>query len=117
MAKNNAGWLSGSALPTWNGNSILTGHVWDASNNPGPFSNLKELRYGDRFEIHAFGQIYIYEIRENKVISPTNLAVVFKHEEKPWITLLTCENYVEKSQRYASRRVVRAVLMHIISEK
>ena len=31
----NAGWLDGSAFPTWNGNSVLTGHVWDVLNKPG----------------------------------------------------------------------------------
>ncbi|NOH04124.1 MAG: hypothetical protein HND47_20205 [Chloroflexi bacterium] len=32
----NAGYLAGSAYPTWNGNSILTGHVTDANGKPGP---------------------------------------------------------------------------------
>ena len=33
----NAGWLNGSAFPTWAGNSVLTGHVWNADNTVGPF--------------------------------------------------------------------------------
>ncbi len=33
-----AGWLNGSAFPTHNGNSVLTGHVWNADNMPGPLS-------------------------------------------------------------------------------
>ncbi|MFL7870900.1 MAG: sortase, partial [Anaerolineales bacterium] len=50
------GWLNGTAFPTWAGNSVITGHVWDAYNQPGIFYNLKNLRYGDRIKIHAFGQ-------------------------------------------------------------
>ena len=40
---NNAGYLAGSAFPTWAGNTVLTGHVWDALNQPGPFADLKAL--------------------------------------------------------------------------
>jgi uncharacterized repeat protein (TIGR01451 family) len=37
---NQAGWLEGSAFPSWNGNSLLTGHVYLASGLPGPFVDL-----------------------------------------------------------------------------
>lgn len=113
----NAGWLEGSAFPTWKGNSVITAHVWDALNRPGPFIGLKTLMYGDHIKIHAFGQVYIYEIRENTTISPINVSAMLKHEEKAWITLITCEDYKEKSQTYASRRMVRAVLVKVTEEK
>lgn len=112
-----AGWLNGSAFPTWNGNSVITAHVWDALNRPGPFANLKNLRYGDQIKVHAFGQVYTYEIRESKTVSPTNISAVFKHEEKSWITLVTCEGYEENSQTYFYRRMVRAVLVNVTSDK
>jgi LPXTG-site transpeptidase (sortase) family protein len=113
----NAGWLNGSAYPTWNGNSVLTGHVWDALNRPGPFAELKKLKYGDQIKIHAFGQVYIYEVRENTAVTPTDTSAVFKHEEKPWLTLVTCEDYKEDSQTYSSRRMVRAVLVSVTADK
>ncbi len=113
----NAGWLNGSAYPTWNGNSVLTGHVWDALNRPGPFAELKKLKYGDQIKIHAFGQVYIYEVRENEAVTPTDTSSVFQHEEKPWLTLVTCEDYREASQTYSSRRMVRAVLVNVVPEK
>jgi len=112
-----AGWLNGSAFPTWNGNSVITAHVWDALNQPGPFANLKSLRYGDLVKVHAFGKVYTYEIRESKTISPQNTSTVFQHEEKSWITLVTCEDYKEKSQTYSYRRMVRAVLVSVTEEK
>ena len=111
-----AGWLNGSAFPTWNGNSVITGHVWDAFNRPGPFVNLKNLRYGDQIKIHAFGQVYTYEIRESKAILPTSISTVFKHEENSWITLVTCEDYKESTQTYLYRRMVRAVLVSVTGE-
>jgi len=111
-----AGWLNGSAFPTWDGNSVITGHVWDALNRPGPFSNLRSLKYGDQIMIHSFGQVYTYEIRESKIVLPTNISTVFEHEVISWITLITCEDYKEQSLMYSSRRMVRAVLVSVKAE-
>jgi len=113
---NDAGWLDGSAFPTWNGNSVITAHVWDALNQPGPFAGLKNLRYGDQVKVHAFGQVFTYEIRESRTVLPTSISTVFKHEQKSWITLITCEDYKERSQTYSYRRMVRAVLISVASE-
>jgi LPXTG-site transpeptidase (sortase) family protein len=109
----NAGYLSGSAFPTWEGNTVITGHVWDAYNNPGPFAQLKKLRYGDQFYIHAFGSTYVYEVRENILLLPNKVDKAFQHEDYDWVTLLTCESYDSTNENYAYRRAVRAVLIQI----
>jgi LPXTG-site transpeptidase (sortase) family protein len=108
-----AGWLEGSAFPTWQGNTVLTAHVWNADNTPGIFANIKSLKYGDRFSIHAFGQEYIYEVRENTWVWGSSVSKVFKHEEYDWVTLLTCEGYNPLTGRYFFRRMVRAVLVAV----
>lgn len=111
---NSAGWLAGSAFPTWDGNTVLTGHVWDALNQPGPFANLKNLKYGDQILIHAFGQTYTYEVRESKAVwATTAVSKVFQHEELDWVTLVTCETYNPLNSDYFFRRVVRAVLVSV----
>jgi LPXTG-site transpeptidase (sortase) family protein len=111
---NNAGWLEGSAFPTWQGNTVLTGHVWDSFNRPGPFAELKMLKYGDHFFIHAFGQTYTYEVRENKTYwAKTAVSKVFQHEELDWVTLMTCEAYNPLNGDYFFRRAVRAVLISV----
>ncbi len=110
---NDAGWLNSSAYPTWPGNTVLTGHVWNADNTPGIFLNLKDLQYGDRFEIEASGQTYTYEVRETKLISKGNTNTVFKHKELDWVTLLSCEQYDPVSDEYPYRRLVRAVLVKV----
>lgn len=113
----NAGWLNGSAFPTWKGNSVITAHVWDALNKPGPFARLKELKYGDQVKIHAFGQVYIYEVRETTTITPTDTSAMLKPQEKSWLTLITCEGFQEVTKDYSSRRMVRAVLVSVTTEK
>jgi LPXTG-site transpeptidase (sortase) family protein len=112
-----AGWLDGSAYPTWNGNSVVTAHVWDALNQPGPFARLKDLKYGNQVKVHAFGQVYTYEIRETTTVSPTNTSAMLKHQEKAWLTLVTCEGFQELTKDYSSRRMVRAVLVSVTAEK
>ncbi len=106
-----AGWLAGSAFPTWQGNTVLTAHVWDASDQPGPFAALKSLRYGDTFTITAYGSMYTYEIRSNDIIGAKDLKKLLKHENQDWVTLVTCEDYNPQQDKYTFRRMVRAVLI------
>ena len=113
----NAGWLNGSAFPTWNGNSVITAHVWNSSNKPGPFAGLLNLQYGDKIKVHAYGQVYTYEIVESALILPSDIDTAFKHEEKPYLTLITCEGYQEKADYYTHRRMVRAMLVSTAKEK
>ena len=75
-----AGWLHGSAFPTWSGNSVLTGHVWDAFNLPGPFFGLDALQYSDKVIVHAWDAEYIYEVRSIKLVLPSNVDEMMKHE-------------------------------------
>jgi LPXTG-site transpeptidase (sortase) family protein len=109
----NAGWLEGSAYPSWNGNSVLTGHVWNADNSAGPFVYLNTLWWGDKVIVHISGQQYIYEIRSVKQVAPTDVSAMMKHEELPWLTLVSCKGYNEKTGKYSYRVLVRAVLVDV----
>ncbi len=109
---NQAGWLEETAFPTWNGNSVLTGHVYLSNGKPGRFVNLNKLRWGNKIIVHAFGQSYIYEIRTNRILLPKDTSV-FKHEDKAWLTLITCKGYDEETDTYTYRVVVRAVLVSV----
>jgi LPXTG-site transpeptidase (sortase) family protein len=79
---------------------------------PGPFVNLGKLKYGDKLIVHAYGQKYTFEVRTNTVIAP-NDASVLKHEEKSWLTLVTCKEYDQKTNTYKKRTVIRAVLVKV----
>jgi LPXTG-site transpeptidase (sortase) family protein len=113
---NYAGYLYGSAFPTWTGNTIITGHVWSADNTPGPFANIKNLRYGDQIEIHAWGLIYTYEVRQSMLLWSSQVNTVFQHQEYDWVTLLTCETYRMQHGDYMFRRAVQAVLVSVVLE-
>ncbi len=112
---NQVGYLEGTAFPTWTGNSVLTGHVYNASGLPGPFVALQKLTYGDQIILHAFGNRYIYEVRMNLLVKPDDLSPL-KHEDLSWVALITCKGYDRTSGSYTYRRVVRAVLILVEPE-
>ena len=107
-----AGYLYGSAFPTWAGNTVITAHVWGADNQPGPFYGLNDLQHGDQITISAFGQTYTYEVRSNRLITPRG-AAQFEHSEYDLLTLITCESFDPLSGDYRQRRVVTAVLISV----
>ncbi|GEM_PF-1343819 len=111
---NNAGYLEGSAYPTWHGNTVLTAHVLDSRNVPGPFANIKQLKDGELIYIHAEGLTYIYQIQSSEVVLPGDNDAVFEHKDYDWLTLVTCENFYKPTKTYLSRRVVHAALISVI---
>ncbi len=112
------GYLNGTAYPTWAGNSVLTGHVTNSNGDPGPFAQLGTLKWGDRIIIHAFGQKYIYEIRSvDRWTNPKDTRMLEKHEELPWVTMITCTGYDAKTGTYRWRTVVRAVQIRVVDEE
>ena len=111
-----AGYLEGSAYPTLPGNTVITAHVWDAFNQPGPFSGLSRLSYGDKIIIDFGSTQYHYLVQSSQLLNPEQTQTVFQHEELDWISLVTCENWDERLEQYNNRRLVRAALV-LITDK
>ena len=65
--------------------------------------------------MHADGYRYIYEVRTNQLVSPTNLTVL-REDGYAWLTLLTCKDYNLFSNSYLYRVAVRAVLLRVEPE-
>ncbi len=109
------GFLQGTTPPTAVGNTVLTAHVYLADGSPGPFIDLDKLRWGETIILHADGYRYIYQVRSNRLVSPTNLTV-FREDGYAWLTLITCKTYSKYSQSYLYRVAVRAVLLSVEPE-
>jgi len=107
-----AGYLEGTAYPTWAGNTAITAHVWDADNTPGSFVDLHTLKHGDQIIIHAWGQRYVYEVRTLTKVSPEDLSVL-PHSEYDVLTLITCQGFDDTSGEYDWRLAVRTVLIDV----
>jgi LPXTG-site transpeptidase (sortase) family protein len=112
---NQAGWLEGSAFPGFSGNSVLTSHVTLPYGQAGPFANLHKLKSGDKVFVHAFGNLYIYEIKSIKKLDAADPSIL-QHEDKAWLTLVTCADYSDKAETYLKRLVVKAVLVQVQPE-
>jgi LPXTG-site transpeptidase (sortase) family protein len=94
---------------------VLTSHVYLSNGLPGPFVYLNKLIFGDQIIVHAYGEKYTFEVRTNMVVQP-NDASIFNHEERPWLTLVTCKEYDQTIKGYLKRVVVRAVSIKVESE-
>jgi LPXTG-site transpeptidase (sortase) family protein len=105
-----AGWLEGTAFPGRSGNSVLTSHVTLSYGQPGPFANLHKLELGDLVFVHRYGELLIYQVKSIKKVRDTDPSVL-QHEEKSWLTLVTCADYDEQAGAYSKRLVVKAVLL------
>jgi LPXTG-site transpeptidase (sortase) family protein len=110
--QNQVGWLNGTAYPTWKGNSVLTAHVVNADGKPGVFSKLKSLGVGEYIFVYGAGYRYTYKVVSNDVVQPTD-ASVMKHEDKSFLTLITCDTYDEKTGTYLHRVVIGAALVDV----
>jgi LPXTG-site transpeptidase (sortase) family protein len=109
---NQVGYLEGTAFPTWQGNTLLSAHAYLPSGEPGPFAELTTLKWDDEIYIYANGSFFIYKVRESYLAS-TNDQRPLQHEDKDWITLLSCKGFDPLSGSYRWRQVVRAVLVEI----
>jgi LPXTG-site transpeptidase (sortase) family protein len=109
---NEAGLLEGTAYPGWAGNSAMAGHLYLPSGAPGPFAELTSLRWGDEIIVHAHGLRHTYMVLEREYVAPDDNSVL-RHEEYPWLTLITCHDYDETLETFNYRYVVRAVKVRV----
>ena len=111
---NQAGWLEGTAYPSWYGNTVLTGHAYLSNGLPGPFVNLEKLSWGDEIFLYANGLKYTYQVRIRNIVSAYDLKIL-DHKDQDWLTLFTCKDFNEVTDQYDWRQVVQAVLIHVES--
>jgi LPXTG-site transpeptidase (sortase) family protein len=110
-----AGLLEGTAYPGWAGNSALAGHLHLPTGAPGPFADLTSLIWGDEIIVHAHGLRHTYMVLEREYVLPGDNSVL-RHEEYPWLTLITCHDYDETLESFNYRYVVRAVKIRVEAE-
>jgi LPXTG-site transpeptidase (sortase) family protein len=91
------------------------GHTVNAVGGPSVFSKLKNLNSGEFIFVYDKGYRYTYKVVSNKSVQPDDISVL-KHEEKAYLTLITCDVYDEKAETYLRRIVVRAVLVDVRQE-
>jgi LPXTG-site transpeptidase (sortase) family protein len=91
---------------------LLTAHAVGFDGKPSVFSGLKNLGVGDYIFIYSSGYRYTYEVMSNDFVQPNDSSVI-QHEEKSYLTLITCADYNEKTGTYLRRVVARAALVEV----
>ena len=109
---NKAGWLEGTAYPSWIGNTVLTGHAYLPSGLPGPFVALEKMSWGDEIYLYAHGLKYTYQVREHKLVSADDIRIL-GHKDQDWLTLFTCKDYNELTDDYNWRQAIQAVMIDV----
>jgi LPXTG-site transpeptidase (sortase) family protein len=105
--------LNGTTFPTWAGNSVLTGYEYDANGESGPFVDLHLVKFGNQIIIHAWGQQYINEVCSISQVSSDSVSSIIKHEDFPWITLITCKGKNEKAKSLKFLSIIKTVQAEI----
>jgi LPXTG-site transpeptidase (sortase) family protein len=95
---------------------VLTAHSVYSNGKPGIFANLKDLNSGEYIFVYNLGYRYTYKVVSNKFVQPNDITVL-QHEDKAYLTLITCDTYDEMTSAYLRRIAVRAELIDVQPEK
>lgn len=84
------GHLEGSSLPVGGvgTHAVLTGHRGLA--NAELFTRLDEVDVGDRFTLEVMGEVLTYEVKDTRVVEPTDTEALRIDRERDLVTLITC---------------------------
>lgn len=98
-----SGHLEGSSLPVGgqSTHSVLTAHRGLPSARL--FTDLNQLKKGDRFYVTNLKETLAYKVNQIKVIEPSQLDALTIVEGKDYVTLLTCTPYMINSHRLLVR--------------
>lgn len=85
-----AGHLEGSHLPVGGEGTrtVVTAHRGLATSTL--FTNLDQVKVGDRFQLVVLGEVLTYEVRETKVIAPDDTDTLRAEPGRDLATLITC---------------------------
>ena len=99
------GHLQGTSLPIGGRGThcVLSGHTGTADKEL--FTNLDQLREGDVFYMHIWGETLAYMVDGKKVVLPNETKDLYIDREKDLITLVTCTPYGINSHRLLVRGI------------
>ena len=83
-----------NSTPGQLGNTVYSGHSSNDLFDPGDykfiFAQLDKLQKGDTIFINYKSTRYTYTVTKKQVVEPTNVQALLGHNDKPYLTLITC---------------------------
>jgi sortase A len=105
-------WMGDTSWPGLGGNTGVAGHIDLFDGSEGPFSRLDELKPGDQVILYTEKNAYHYTVREQVVVSDTDMSVI-QRTENPQLTLITCTGWDNELKLYLKRLVVFSDLVNV----
>ncbi|HAU07480.1 MAG: hypothetical protein UW46_C0006G0040 [Candidatus Yanofskybacteria bacterium GW2011_GWF1_44_227] len=106
----NTGWYSLGPRPGESGSAVIDGHVDDERGDKAVFSDLHNLRPGDKIEVQDDrGLLVSFIVRESRRYDPDadSSEIFISNDERSHLNLITCEGtWDEASKSYSQRLVV-----------
>lgn len=103
VLQSGVGHIEKSSLPVGgkNTHSVLAGHTGLAKTKI--FDDIDKLKIGDKFYIHIFDEVLIYQVDKIDVVEPDDTDTIKVEEDKDYITLVTCTPRKKNTHRLLVR--------------
>ncbi len=103
VLKEGVGHLQNTSLPVGGkgSHSVLTGHTGLSSARL--FSDLNQLKKGDKFYIYVLDEVLAYEVDNISVVLPNDTTTLQVSHDEDYVTLITCTPYGINSHRLLVR--------------
>lgn len=97
------GHLQGTSLPVGGKGThcVLSGHTGTADKEL--FTNLDQLKNGDIFYLHVWGEVFAYQVDQKQIVLPTETDSLYIDRDADRVTLITCTPYGVNSHRLLVR--------------
>lgn len=83
-----------NSVPGQLGNTVFSGHSSNDLFDPGDykfiFAQLDKINKGDTIFVNYNSIRYTYVVTKKQVVEPTNVQALLGHNDKPYLTLITC---------------------------
>ncbi|USN96211.1 MAG: sortase [Candidatus Nomurabacteria bacterium] len=83
-----------NSVPGQLGNTVYSGHSSNDLFDPGDykfiFAQLEKLKKGDTIFVNYNSTRYTYTVTKMQVVEPTDVQALLGHNDKPYLTLITC---------------------------
>lgn len=105
---NQVGYLSGTAWPTFTGNTAVAGRTRLSDGAPGPFCRLNELGLDEEINLLSPHLHYTYQVRLIRYVLPSHLFAL-RLRRQDWVTLVASNAHDGRVDAFARRFSLQAI--------
>ena len=103
-----AAYLDKRPQPGQGSNAVIAAHFELAQRRPGPFNKLGAVKPNDEVIVTHKGIQYRYVVQSVYQVDPSDLSPIYQTDGEV-LTLITCDDFNDKTRTYDKRLIVRAV--------